>query len=186
MSKALKILETQAVLILDLRINMDYQLKFQEIQLLGNRDKILLKRNYVNYIAKITSNEIISNLYKLVYEKNNYSFDDLIEKVKSEKAILIEDDFKYFEEELISIKEQFNRLNIKKIRDKYVAHLDENRVAVNYYYSEINDLIKHIENSFKVLYRSLKKEDIELSYNNDVLSTILDDLVLLKEYLEKE
>lgn len=186
MTKALKILETQAVLILELRINMEYQLKLHEIQLLGNRDKVLLKRYYVNYIAKITSNEIISNLYKLIYEKNNYSFDDLIEKAKREKTILIEDDFKYFEQELIFIKEQFHRLDIKKIRDKYVAHLDENRVAVNYYYSDINDLITHIENSFKVLYRSLKNEDIELSYNNDTLSEILDDLVLLKEYLEKE
>lgn len=184
MSKALKILETQFILILELKINMNYLLKLHEIEVINKKGKIK-NRQYLYHIAKMSSNEIISNLYKLIHE-NNYSFCVLIDKAKKEKVILIEKDFKYFEEEHILIKDQFDKLDIKKIRDKYVAHLDSKRKSLNFYFVEINDLIIHIENSYKILFRSLKKEDVEWGYNNDMLSSLLDDVSNLNEYLEKE
>jgi hypothetical protein len=132
------------------------------------------------------SNEIITNLYKLIYETKNYSFDNLIATAKKEKHISVQEDFKYFEEELIHIKNQFELLDIKKMRDKYIAHLDKDRKAIKYYLSEINTLITHIEHSYKVLFRAIKNEDVTWDYNNDALSILIEDISELKKFLEKE
>jgi len=185
MKKIKNILVFQYILIQELCININYQLKHKELQ---DNDQIrsVLQRSYINHLASMTSNSIVSNLYKLLYEKNNYSLVKLDNLVKHEKCVKNNEDYNMFLEEFESIKEQAARLNVREIRDKYVAHLDQKREIILYDLIGISELIKSIEKAYKQIYRSITLEDIAWDYNDDLLAVIFDDLHNLQNFLSKE
>lgn len=174
MDKVKTILDVQSFLIIQLLIDVEFQVKHQEMMRLGELTLQSNKR-YLNHIAMLTSNNIVASLYKLIYEDKNHSFQKVINLIEHHKLVKFNKDFDYFKQELLSIKQQSDLLNIKDIRDTYIAHLDYNRKGQLYDFIGIRDLIYHVANSFKVLFFSVTGESVHLDFDNDTLTELLED-----------
>lgn len=168
-----RILKIQEELIRQLIIDVEFQVKHQEMMRLGELTEYNNK-GYLNHIAMLSSNNIILNLYKLIHENKNYSFLKVINLIEHHKLFIFKNDFEYFKEELHNIKQQCESLNIKPIRDMYVAHLDFKREGFLYDLVGIRDVIYHIENSFKALYYSVSGENIDFEFDKDTLTELLE------------
>ena len=175
-----KILKVQTVLIIQLLVDIEYQTQYQEMNQLGEITPHVNKR-YLNHIAMLTSNNIVANLYKIIYEDKNHSFQRVINLIEHNKLIKFNEDFDYFKEEFLSIKQQSDLLMIKPIRDKYVAHLDYVREGFLYDLVGIRDLIYHIEKSFKVLFYSVSGENVDFEYDKDTLKELLEDFKIITQ-----
>jgi hypothetical protein len=180
MEKVKNILKVQTVLIIQLLIDIEYQTQNQEMNQLGEITPHINKR-YLNHIAMLTSNNIVANLFKLIYEDKNHSFQKIINLIEYNNLIKFKEDFDYFKEELLSIKQQSDLLKIRPIRDMYVAHLDYNREGFLYDLVGIRDLIYHIEKSFKVLFYSVSGENVDFEFDKDTLTELLEDFKFISQ-----
>jgi hypothetical protein len=180
MEKVKNILKVQTVLITQLLIDIEFQTKHEEMNQLGEITPHINKR-YLNHIAMLSSNNIVANLFKLIHEDKNHSFQKVINLIEHNKLIKYKEDFDYFKEELLSIKQQSDLLKIRPIRDMYVAHLDYNREGLLYDLVGIRDLIYHIENSFKALFHSVSGETFDFEFDKDTLTELLEDFKFLTQ-----
>ncbi len=180
MEKVKKILKVQNSLIIQLLIDIKFQTKYEKMNQLGEITPHINKR-YLNHIAMLSSNNIVTNLFKLIYEDKNHSFQKVINLIELNKLIKFKTDFDYFKEELVSIKQQSDFLKIRPIRDKYVAHLDYDREGFLYDLIGISDLIYHIEKSFKVLFYSISGENVDFEFEKDTLTELLEDFKIITQ-----
>ncbi|MCZ8297002.1 MAG: hypothetical protein O9297_07265 [Flavobacterium sp.] len=174
MDKIKKILDVQYYLIVQLLIDVEFQIKHQEMMQLGQLVPQTNKR-YLNHIAMLTSNNIITNLAKLIYQKEHHSFQKVVNLIEHNQAFKNKNDFIFFKEELKFIQQQGDKLKIKDIRDTYVAHLDITREFQPYNFVAIRDLIYHIQSSFEMLFQSVTGESILLDVDKNILTELLDD-----------
>jgi len=182
--KAIKILETQLHFVMGLTINIQYLIELNEIQKNG-RENILLQRAYINHIAKLVMDDIILKIHKLVYE-NSYSFSKL--KAESYKIGGIKErvEFNLFVKQTKNIKKICDELNFKDLRNKYVAHLDEERQHIPANIFEWDKVIDLIYEAYNNAYFILTNSQISWDKDKGIIAELLEDNALLLKFLLKE
>ncbi len=145
MDKIQKILAAQFVMIDWIITNCNYIFRHNEEQ---NKDNHEISNNeYLRYIARLVSDDTIVNLYKLLKATQHHSFQNLNSKVNhlTEQEgfdFRTEDKKHYFDGYLTAfddLLELYHFLNYEGIRNKYVGHLDMNRILIPF---ELDDLSK--------------------------------------------
>ena len=118
----LKIIQTQGVLIMTLKHNVDYMEAYAVF-----RRKELININHLLRLYHLVQNDSVLILYKLIKNDESYSLDNLKALLFSNKLIDKKDNF--LKAVIISkkIKKKYKQLNIEEIRDTYIGHFDLSR-----------------------------------------------------------
>lgn len=188
MERLQRILAAQYVMMDKILINCDYIFRHNQEQ--HKEEPIISNSQYLRYVASLVSDDIIVNLYKLLKETQDHSFQQLnsivthiVEqknfKFKSQER---EEYFNNYLETFEELSSLYQAINWEGIRNKYVGHLDKNRPAIKF---ELEDL-KKIQEYLLVIRKSLNKAfyELEMLEHENPLIELIDDNIKLKLLLK--
>ncbi|QSS96915.1 hypothetical protein [Psychroflexus sp. ALD_RP9] len=121
-NQLLNIIQTQGVLIMTLKHNVDYMEAYVDF-----RHKELKNINHLLRLYHLVQNDSVLILYKLIKNDESYSLDNLKALLFSNKLIDKTDNFLKAVSISKKIKKKYEQLNIKDIRDTHVGHFDYRR-----------------------------------------------------------
>ncbi len=139
----LKIIQTQGVLIMTLKHNVDYMEAYMEF-----RRKELININHLLRLYHLVQNDTVLILYKLIKNDESYSLDKLKALLNSNELNFKTDNFNEVVSISRKIKKKYKQLNIEEIRDTYIGHFDLSR---NEHYIKPKDfkvLSEYLQNYF--------------------------------------
>jgi hypothetical protein len=185
MIKAIKILETQIHFVMNLTINIEYLIELNNIQEKG-RSETLIKRGYINHIARLVMDDIIIKIYKLI-DDDNYNFSKIQSEAYKINGVKERVEFKLFVEQTRKINKLSQELNFNGLRNMYVAHHDENRHHIPANIFEWKKLINLIYEAFDNIHYILKDSQVSWDSDKKILVKLLDDnSQMLRFILEKK
>jgi hypothetical protein len=184
MEKLEKILLAQFVMIDRILTNCNYIFKHNKEQY--KEEPVISNREYLRYIARLVSDDLIVNLYKLLKETQHHSFQKLNSKVKH---LIEQEDFNFVTEskrnyfnlyldEFDKLKEIYQELNFEGIRNKYVGHLDMNRVLIPFELEDLEQVQKYLVEIRECVHNAFY--DFDLPIKEGTLNDLINDNIQLK------
>lgn len=182
------LLQNQFLFLTNIIVNINYLLELSQIQGEG-RENLLLKRQYINYIARFAMDDYAMKIHKIIFEKdkNSYSFHKLLNILESNKFFKGENpnDLKQLKN-LTDIEKLALELKLDIVRDKFIAHLDWNRPEIKTDLYEMEKLANNVVEFYNQLYFHINKSTCDFSVNKNILKEVLQDNKLLLNFIQKE
>ncbi len=170
---------------MNLTINIEYLIELNNIQEKG-RSETLIKRGYINHIARLVMDDIIIKIYKLI-DDDNYNFSKIQSEAYKIKGVKEREEYKLFVNQTREINKLSKKLNFNGLRNMYVAHHDKNRQPIPANIFEWEKLINLIYEAFDNIHYILKDSQVSWDSDRKILVQLLNDnSQILKFILEKK
>jgi hypothetical protein len=181
------LLQNQFLFLTNITANMNYLLELSQIQGQG-REELLLKRQYINYIAKFAMDDYVLKIFKIIFEKDKYSFHKLLNTLESNKFFNKENknELKQLKNTLIDIEKFALELKLDVLRDKFIAHHDWNRPEIKTDLYEMEKLADNVVEFYNQLHFLINNSTCDFSVNKNILKEVLQDNKLLLSFIQKE
>ena len=181
------LLQNQFLFLTNITVNMNYLLELSQIQGQG-REEFLLKRQYVNYIAKFAMDDYVLKIFKIIFEKDKYSFHKLLNILESNKFFNKENqnELKQLKNTLTDIEKFALELKLDVLRDKFIAHHDWNRPEIKTDLYEMEKLANNVVEFYNQLHFLINNSTCDFSVNKNILKEVLQDNKLLLSFIQKE
>jgi len=137
----------------------------------------LLSNPIYNLVQTITTETILLNIVKLLEPNESFSFNKIFSlnpfEDSSIKKTIDKDEFRRLRKDLKKIQTDYKVLNIKNIRDEYLAHMDESGYEYRLYSSQIMHLVDKLEEFFNSILIAL----FDRTYEYKKLDKDIDNLL---------
>jgi hypothetical protein len=125
----------------------------------------LLSNPIYNLVQSITTETILLNIVKLLEPYESFSFNKIFSlnpfEDSSIKKTIDKDEFRRLRKDLKKIQAEYKDLNIKNIRDEYLAHMDESGFKYRLTSSQIMHLVDKLEEFFNAILIALFDQTYE-------------------------
>jgi len=147
----------------------------------------LLDRGYFQIITRLVKCYMVMCLFVLGDIDEDYSFSKLRNREVSMGKLGMSKEERRKSFELVDkVIENFAQLNLKYIRNKYCAHLDQGRIDQNLDLKKISNLFKLMCETHDFFSNNLLNQNVSFDMNNDVLTQLIDDNKMLLGFILKE
>lgn len=181
------LLQNQFLFLTNITVNINYLLELSQIQGQG-REELLLKRQYINYIAKFAMDDYVLKIFKIIFEKDKYSFQKLLNILESNKFFNKENqnELKQLKNTLTDIEKFALELKLDVLRDKFIAHHDWNRPEIKTNIYEMEKLANNVVEFYNQLHFLINNSTCDFSVNKNILKEVLQDNKLLLSFIQRE
>src|ERR1035437_2079593 len=125
----------------------------------------LLSNPIYNLVQSITTETILLNIVKLLEAYESFSFNKIFSlnpfEDSSIQKTIDKDEFRRLRKDLKKIQAEYKDLNIKNIRDEYLAHMDESGFKYRLTSSQIMHLVDKLEEFFNAILIALFDQTYE-------------------------